>query len=61
MKMLNMPKRDERITLHFQTQDELDIFLKKLPPRAKYEIIPYDGLGKYLKITKYAYLKSRKT
>ena len=53
-----MSKRDERITLHFKTQDELDIFLKKLPPRAKYEIIPYDGSDKYLKITKYTYLKS---
>ena len=54
-----MSKRDERITLHFKTQDELDIFLTKLPTRAKYEIIPYGGSGKYLKITKYAYLKAK--
>jgi len=30
-----MSKRDERITLHFKTQDELDIFLKKTTTKNK--------------------------
>lgn len=58
--MAKYSQRDERITLKFQDEDELNDFLEIKPPRVKYEIIPYDGPEIYIKVTKSSYIKAER-
>lgn len=49
--------KDERITLKFNSEDELNEFIQLKPLRAKFEIVPYTGDGIYVKVAKDTYIK----
>lgn len=49
--------KDERITLKFNSEDELNEFIQLKPLRAEFEIVPYTGDGIYVKVTKDTYIK----